>query len=66
MTNNADSASPGEGWEPRYGGDGRLIGWLKDGQMIPALRTCPKCGARAVAFNCSERGCPVNGGAAYG
>lgn len=30
------------------------------------LRTCPKCGSKGVAFICSERGCPVNGGAAYG
>jgi hypothetical protein len=28
--------------------------------------TCEKCGAKAVAFNCSEKGCPVNGGAYYG
>lgn len=31
----------------------------------PSIR-CPKCGAEAVAFICDERGCPVNGGAAYG
>ena len=28
-------------------------------------RTCPKCGASAVAFICNERGCPVNGGSAH-
>jgi hypothetical protein len=29
------------------------------------LRLCPLCGARAAAFVCSMRGCPVNGGAAH-
>jgi len=31
----------------------------------PPVRTCPKCGAKAAAFICAERGCPVNGGAAH-
>jgi len=30
------------------------------------IHTCPKCGAKGAAFICSEQGCPVNGGAAYG
>ena len=30
----------------------------------PPVIACPKCGASGVAFICSERGCPVNGGAA--
>jgi hypothetical protein len=32
----------------------------------PAVETCPKCGARGIAFICSTPGCPVNGGADYG
>ena len=31
----------------------------------PELRTCAKCGMTAMAFICSEKGCPENGGAAY-
>lgn len=37
-----------------------------DGQPGFKLQTCPKCGMRAAAFICNRRGCPVNGGAAYG
>lgn len=38
----------------------------KDGRIILPIITCPKCGAQAVAFICDTKGCPVNGGAAYG
>jgi hypothetical protein len=34
--------------------------------MSVIIETCPKCGAQGFAFICSEPGCPVNGGAAYG
>lgn len=30
----------------------------------PPVETCPKCGARGVAFICDAAGCPMNGGAA--
>lgn len=38
---------------------------LKPSIEVPVVM-CPKCGMQAVAFVCSERGCPVNGGAFYG
>lgn len=40
-------------------------GALEQESAIPQIQTCVKCGTKAVAFICSERGCPVNGGAAY-
>lgn len=39
---------------------------IKCGEGVLNLTTCSKCGAKAVAFNCSTPGCPVNGGAFYG
>jgi RecJ-like exonuclease len=39
---------------------------VKDGKSLIAPKTCSRCGATAVAFICYRRGCPVNGGAAYG
>jgi hypothetical protein len=38
----------------------------EDGNVILPIITCPKCHAKAVAFICDTKGCPVNGGAYYG
>ena len=43
-------------------------GWTRnpDGSVNAPSRTCPRCGVTGVMFICSEKGCPVNGGAFHG
>lgn len=67
---NPDTTRP-DGWQEDWAevcnARGNTIYWIEpDGTKHLPLLTCPKCGLRGAAFNCSTPGCPVNGGAFYG
>lgn len=56
---------PNDGWEPVRSNAGIIVGHTNGREFRPALQTCSKCGLTGAVIICSERGCPVNGGAAY-